>query len=237
MNTKKFIYITFIILFIITIYFLFKKNKKYGCIKEEGFVMIKNILNQEDCDKIMMTVNTEMLNKNKEEFFVNSGYNRKNIALPIDENIKHCIFIIINKINHIIKSDFKNPALVECGVSLSYPNSKNQEWTKKLEDDKMYTVFISLDDISKEEGVTQVQPKTHIKNNDSKTLVNLKCERGDMYILNSKVLQRDIRNNSNLIRPTFYFSIKDDNNKKLGNKILTLKSEYKGKILLKKIKS
>lgn len=206
--------------------YYFKINKKtIGDIKKEGFVLHRQFLDSQYCDRIMMTVNTEMFNKKKEEFFTN-GSNRKNIALPLDENIKPIISIICKKVG--ILSEYKNPVLVECGIKLSYPNANKSNWINKNNNIKTY--LVNLD-----KNTTQVYSGSHV-NKKSKEIVNIDCDRGDMFVLDNRIIKREIENDSKIIKPVFYFSVKEDNEKD-NNKdnIYALKSEYRGKVNLKKI--
>ena len=214
--------------------FYFKNKMLIGNIKEKGYILHKEFLESQYCDRIMMSVNTEMLNKNKEEFFTN-GSKRRNIALPLDENIKPILIMICKKSSII--SNIKNPVMIECGILLAYPNSKDTKWESKKS--KTKTFMINLDATKDENNMTQLYAGSHL-NKETKELIEFKCNRGDMYAYDNRVVKRQTGNYSETIKPVFYFSIIDD--KDLSeNDILskdsnnTLKSEYRGKVDLKKI--
>jgi len=207
--------------------FYFKNKKMIGNIKEKGFILHREFLDSQYCDRIMMTVNTEMFNKNKEEFFTN-GVNRRNIALPLDENIKPILTMICKKSEIISK--IKNPVIIECGILLTYPNSKNTDWESK--NSKTKTFMIILDGTKDKNNITQFYSGSHL-NKETKELVEYQCGRGDMYVYDNRIIRRHTGNFSKTIRPIFYFSVTDDKEfigQKNNNNVL--KSEYRGKVKL-----
>ena len=221
------IIIIVILVGLIGIFFYFKnKNNIIGNLKEDGYVLHRQFLDSNYCDRIMMTVNTEMFNKSKEEHFT-EGKNRKNIALPLDENIKPIISIICKKSN--ILSEYKKPIMVDCGILLSYPKAEKTKWSEKSKIKNKKTVMIHLDNNDGKDNITQIYAGSH-KNKGSKKLVNIKCNRGDMYTLDDRIIRRETDNNGENIKPLFYFSIKDDDNNIEENNVL--KSEYRGKVYL-----
>lgn len=249
---KIYIYIFVIIITIISIYYY--TYNKYN-LKENGYIIIKNILNQEVCDRIMMTVNMEMIEKTREEVFILSSKNRKHLALPIDENIKYAIGIVCKKIDHIIDKNFKDPVIAECGIFLSYPGCNNQNWhrdsEKKDGNGNLFTFSVALDDINEVNGPLQLYNKSHKLPEDKYEMLNLKkedlfnnkhfkkvsatCQRGDLIAWNSNIIHRGSKNNGNNIRPLFYFSILDNSKIRPKGPTYTLKSKYKGKVNLKEI--
>ena len=61
--------------------FYFKNKMAIGNIKEKGYILHKEFLDSQYCDRIMMSVNTEMFNKNREEFFVEHLHGFSNLSL------------------------------------------------------------------------------------------------------------------------------------------------------------
>ena len=255
MNKYIYIFIIFFVIVSILIFYFNISKIKLNELDTKGYLILPKMVNQEDCDKVMMTVNMEMIEKKKEEYYILSPKKRKHLALPLDENIKYVVKIISRKIRPVIDNYFKNPTIIECAIFLSYPGCDNQNWhrdsSKKLNNEKLLTIAVSLNDIDKVNGPLQLYEGSHnYPENEYKKLnhskdklfdtsrykqVSATVNRGDIIIWDSNIIHRGSKNNGNFIRPLFYFSLIDKDTEIPDEIAGALKSEYRGKVDLDKI--
>ena len=214
---NKYIIFTFAFLLIFpTIYYCYLRTVKSNLNFNYNY---KNTLETQHCNIIMMKINMEMLNRQKETFYIESPNKKLNLALPYEEEI-------VDYIKNILKNkniDTVRYFIVECGTILLYPNSKSTKFHTKSDpkdNKKIITFYISMTN------------NNNLEFKKNKKLIKTEYERGDMIILDSREEIRFTQNNSNEIIPYFFFSIVEKNNIDINCNMLTLKSKYRGKILI-----
>jgi len=150
-----------------------KRNKKYD-LKEDGFVIIKNVLNKDEIEYV------------KNKCINNDFYNAKKFLLD-SKNLK-------NKVNNTIKRDnyiFQDYIWIIKKSSVhTCHRDNNGDFFNKGQQHPSYTLLIYLEDMDKCLGVI---PSSHKNVNSynvnlNNSVLNLLCNSGDAILFNANLI-------------------------------------------------
>ena len=182
-NKKKILAISFIIFLVIVAIFIIRyilmkdkisdPNKKYN-LREDGFVLIKNIISQGEVDYI------------KKQCIENDHYSAKQYIIN-NSKIKNKLINSIGNPNYI----FQDYILVIKKSSVhTCHRDYNGDFFNDGQKNKSYTIILYLEDIEKGLGVI---PSSHKSLNSyyvnfNNSVINIPCKSGDILLFDSNLI-------------------------------------------------
>jgi hypothetical protein len=178
-NMKKYFLIPFFIIFVILLYCLFIKdniaeiNNKYD-LQKDGFIVIKNLLNDTEVKKI------------KKLCIADDYYNAKKTLIE-DDKINRVILKTIGDENYMFQDYIwiiKKSSVHTCH------RDNNGDFFNEGQQHPSYTMLIYLEDMNKCLGVI---PTSHNSVNSfnvnlENSVVNLPCKNGDAILFNANLI-------------------------------------------------
>lgn len=208
-----------IIIFYIKINYL---NIKF---KKNGYVIVKNVLTKEECDKLWK----EILEKWKENKLEAKRPNieikkkglRKDLLMDFQDYNREIFKKITKRFRNFLEKHFgtKNVGINEYSCIISFPNTEYQDFHRDGYENKYKDLIVFgvlLSDVIDEMGPTEIIKGSHKESNNvqkvildpsnKKNIVKTSGKKGDMVIWEGHVVHRGGENKSNHIRPILIFT-------------------------------
>ena len=162
--------IIIIILILIIILFLLidelSNIKLVENFNNNGYLIIPNILDDNDCNNILKIIDNEEKNDNITGE-INSQYNRKDLMLNI-KDVDIYIKKVYKKIKNFIDTTIPDATIIECSSLISEKGAYPQIWHTDIDPEQKYKNYanlvsfgIYLDDINDKMGPLEVYPKSN----------------------------------------------------------------------------
>ena len=135
-----------------------------GSIKENGFVIVPNLLSNKECDETLKIVKSVVDDPNREIANFASetdiSYRRRDFCpLPSNENILQFCSQIVKRVGSVLTTySDRDQMLLEISTLTSYQGSSHQYIHR--DPPGVLSVFAALDDVSIEQGGTVFVPGT-----------------------------------------------------------------------------